>query len=287
MAILTSLSTLHKIDEYADLISDICKMEKHWKADNHLTQVCENQLPLLEQTRTEITSRRGIVFAYNASSFSVIKAKIADLFDKVTNPFTYLTVNPVPLEAAKEVVRTTRFTYMDCFKRIEDICNQPPLSNQFSADDLKKATDIFSQIKERSPDLTLSQFVEAVEEASGTAADNPVFQSSPYLKMALGLVKNLGVNARLCFDFLDKLKTDLIEVSSTIALRVEHDIMFEKIEATEKFESAITDSSGLKKSEQVSERIKNLSDKFNEIYKELDKVQDNKDVVEKKPTLKH
>lgn len=310
MTIIKSLKTLEELDNYTSTIEKILKVDQELGTNNKNSDRCREELPNLAYYKAKVGSLQNMKFMTNVSESLPFVSKVKKLVNAVANPFLLPTVDIDSIDQTLKLIQSTRENYVTGSNYTKQILNDSRVTTKYASEDVKLASQIFEGMNEKISSLSFKEFVSYMEENRTKAAQLPIFQEDLLLKLMLDTFGTLDKTATKALDNLDNYKKDLAQGVTLLTTEIAGDIITSALKEA-KFNSdgtmdAIryvdkvvedlltpeekakrntlakdTDNSPLKKPGEVSESIKNLSDKFNEVYDAIDKE------IEKKKTMKH
>ena len=310
MTIIKSLKTLEQLDAYTTTIEKIVKVDQELGSSNEFSDKCVNLLPSLNHCKEQVYNHQHMKFMLNVSESIPFVSKVKKLVNAVANPFLLPTVDIDSIEQTLKLIQSTRENYVTGSNYTKQILNDSRVTTKYSLEDVKLASQIFEEMNEKISSLNFKEFISYMEENRTKAAQLPIFQDELLLKLMLDTFGTLDKTATKALDNLDNYKKDLADGAGLLITAIAGDVIMDVLEENNSRSTKTTltinqvnefmetimnpgqkatrdnltnekSNSPLKKPNEVSENIKNLSDKFNEVYDAVDKE------VEKKKTMKN
>lgn len=260
MAIINALKILDKMEDYSYHIEQIVRTEGVFRVQNELSIACMDELQDLQRCQNQIKDLPNIKFArLNAGIDESFTTQLKNLFASVTNPIPHLQeLNKENLEVAVEIIAQSRIKYSTAIYNIKKECMSSPLTEEFSKEELEKASSVFSATEDKlkSGNTSLQEIIVTLKEDREKAKANPVLDSSFDLKREFLDMASLLKNTENALIVLDDIKSTLINNSQTI---VNH---FDKQLKLENEKSIKEEFSKTEKFSQTAQRINALAAKY-------------------------
>lgn len=244
MSVLNSLKLLEKIETYSESIQQLVYMESVTRSGNSLSTTLVEELGKLESCATVIQERSMVKFALNGSSSFGLGEKIKDLFSSLANPIPKTPeINHEALSLASDIISGSRNQYISTISKIKELCAREPLTQQYSKEELQKASMAFRESENKITGAITPENLEMFIKEKDKALDTPIFQNSSDLMQHLAAIGLITMNTQSALEVIKGVKEELIVGSQSLNNYVKQQITLENTEmadgSTKKYEDLL------------------------------------------------